>query len=233
MPLFPSLTAGMEAQVTRRLMVPPQPVDRTQYACKPWFPFHRRSLTATLTSGLVIEFFTTASVKNPFICTLPGGKTTTNEPGIVRSIGFQMEGLTVNESTQAVTATASYYTDVVANRAAQLAGQVQALMASYVEVKQNNLTVAEGRLVDFQAGNGVAVSGYNVTTAATDPNSVIGNGAPFPGARLMLPDAQVVLPDRPISVKVSFGAAFALQYVTSLCCELIGEQITVGGIGVN
>lgn len=234
---YPGLDAGMTEQINRVLAG--QPVQREGYYQKPTMVFHRKSLGSTLGTG-VTTYFTTNGTFNPFICTLPNGKSNINEPIIVKEIGFNFEGLTVSESAGTVTATTGWYSDATllgASKAGQFAGLNAALAGSSVTVRQRNLQMAQGRLLDFPCGTGSNVQNSllnaGLASGAASVASAVNNGQNFPGARLKLPDPLVILPDQAISIDLQFAAAFTLFFETAGCFTLYGCSISRGGAGIN
>lgn len=237
MPTFPGLDPQFAAQINRVLAG--QPVDRDNFYEKRVMVFHRKSLGSTLGTG-VTTFFTTSGTYNPFICTLPNGKSNINEPLIIKEIGFNFEGLTVSESAGTVGETAGWYADATAlgaTKATQFQGLHCAMLASSVTVRQRNLAMVQGRLVDFPCGAGSNVENGNInagiTAGAASVCSAINNGQNFPAARYKLADPLVILPDQAISIDLQFSAAFTLGLQTAGCFTLYGSSISRGGVGIN
>lgn len=235
---YPGLDEGYSAQINN--VLDGRPVDRTQFYEKRVAVFHRRDLGTQMGAGIT-TFFSTSQSFNQSICTLPGGRSTINAPIVVESIGFQFEGLNVNESTGAVAAVASWYADTTsagANKASQFTALNLLLQACTVTVRQRELQMAQARLCDFPQGNGAnigSVTTPTVTAAAWAVTQAIGNGGNWPGARYKLPDPLVVLPDQAISIDLycPFTTALAFGYQTAGCFTLYGSQISRGGAGIN
>lgn len=233
---YPGLDDAFAGQINKVLAN--QPVDRDQFYQKAVAVFHRKSVGSTVGTG-VTTFFTTNGTFNHSICTLPNGKSTINEPLIIREIGFAWEGITVSESAGTIALTANWYADAAvapsANKASQFAGLIAAAQGSFVTVRQRNLVMTQMRMCDFPAGTGPNVSSVTMPLAAGafSLTQAVQNGQNFPMSRLRLPDPLVILPDQAISVDLQFGAAWALGYETAVCCTLYGSSISRGGVGIN
>lgn len=236
MPTYPGLDPAFAAQINNVLRG--QPVDRDNFYQKPVAVFHRHSVGTQAGAG-VYTFFTSGGNYQPFVNTLPNGKSNINEPIIVREISLAWEGLTVSQANGTATLTANWYADATvapsANKAAQFANLIAAAQGSIVTVRQRNLVMATMRMCDFPAGVGPNVSSVTMPLAAGafSLTQAVQNGNNFPAARLKLPDPLVILPDQAISVDLQFSTTYSWGYETAVCCTLYGSSISRGGVGIN
>lgn len=223
--IIPGLSAGMAAQVTRRLAG--LPVDRNNYSCRQFNGFDTVELTTSgsnvVAASTRVQFFTNKARQG--LCNWSEGRTTNDKPIIARAFGVDFFGGSITSDALSIVAGDNEAT----SGPTILETQADAIRTAEVRIELGKRVIWEGLGQDLIPGVGPTLSAAacNVESTAL---FALHNGAPNIAGRNFLPSPEVIYPDLEFRPTLVLPAAITFVRRTVARFFVYGERLEVGGL---